>query len=536
MQAPGSRKALAWALAALPAALAFAVYAGVHDHELLLNWDDRTYVLENPVVMGLGWREVRAAFEGFYFGNYAPLHLLSYSVDRALWGLEPAGFLLTNVLLHAANGVLLFALLRRLGLAPAGAALAACLFVAHPVQVESVAWISERKNVLAMTFSLASLHAFVSFRTGRDPSARRWAYAASLAALVAALLCKAVAVVVPPVLLLLEAGPLGRGPLDLRARLRRAAATLPFFAAALALAAATVASQRDMISEGRTAFAMDAPTTALTMVPVLVRYVGMVLWPAGLSPIYTPAVRESPDATFWAALGGVALLAAAGALLLRRRRDAFTWYAAFFVALLPVMQLVPLPTLMNDRYLYFPMLGAAALAGLALDAALARGGPLRAAALAAGAAAVVALAAAASARTEAWRDDLSLWRDATEKAPESALAWMGLGTSLADRGRPAEAIAAYHRALAQNPSDARTLNNLGATYNAVGDPASGRPFLLRAVEVSPRYFEALMNLGLGYRLSGDERAAERAFSAALAARPGDPGALEALAAVRAASR
>jgi hypothetical protein len=503
-------------------ALAFLVYGRVARHEFLLNWDDLVYVVENEAIRGLGWDHLRTMFGQPYFGNYAPLHLLSYALDHALWGLEPAAFLLTNVALHAANGWLVHALLVRLGLSRVAAVFAAAVFLVHPVQVESVAWVSERKNVLCMTFSLASLHAYLTYRTAE--LGRRWApYLATLVALVAALLTKAVAVVIPPLFVLIDLCHL-----EPAKRRHWIADKVPFAIAAGALILATLASQEEAIAEGRATFRMDGLTTVLTMVPVVARYVGMVFWPGHLSSVYAPTVRGSPDLAFWGAALLVVALVAVGAALWLRRRAWLAWYAFFFVALLPVLQIVPLPTLMNDRYLYFPMLGAAALAGLAFDRLANRAAGRRIASFAAAAALVAALAVAAFVRTGVWRDDLTLWRDVTEKTPESALGWTQLGMSLIDEGRHADAFRAYHRALAIDPGFAMALVNLGAAYNGAGQPENGRPFLLRALEVAPGHFEALMNLGIGYGISGDLAAAERAFAAATAVRPRDAGAAAAL--------
>jgi protein O-mannosyl-transferase len=503
-------------------ALAFVVFGRVAGHRFLLNWDDLTYVVENEAIRGLGWQHLSAMFSGPYFGNYAPLHLLSYAVDRALWGLSAPAFLLTNVAVHAANGWLVHALLRRLGLSRAGAAFAAAVFLVHPVQVESVAWVSERKNVLCMTFSLASLHGYLAYRSAEE--GRRLApYLAALVALVAALLTKAVAVVIPPLFVLLDLCIFDRA-----ARRRWIADKVPFAGTALAIIVATLASQEPAIAEGKATFRMDGLTTFLTMAPVVARYVGMVLWPAGLASVYQPAVRASPDLAFWASTLVLGAVTASGVALWFRRREWLPWYAFFFVALVPVLQIVPLPTLMNDRYLYFPMLGAAALAGLAFDRLGAASPGVRIARAAAVGAILTVLASAAFVRTGVWRDDLSLWRDVTEKTPGSALGWTQLGMSLIDAGHHADALRAYHRALAVDPTYAMALVNLGAAYNGAGQPESGRPFLLRALEVAPGHFEALMNLGIGYGISGDLAAAERAFAAAVSARPWNAGAVAAL--------
>ena len=515
------------------AALALAAYAGLSGHSFLLNWDDLEYVVENEAIRGLSWANLRAIFTRPYLANYAPLHILSYAVDHALWGLRPAGFLLTNVVLHAVNGILLYSLLARLGTARAAAALGAAFFVASPVQVESVAWISERKNVLCMTFFLLAVHAFVAYRSPASRH-RAIAYLLGLASGIAALLTKAAAVVLAPVLLLFDFCYV-----DVKARRHWLVDKLPIAVATAAVVAATVATQGEAIAAGQAAFALDGPTRVYTMAPVVVRYLGMVAWPFGLSPVYMPRVREVPDLAFWAAalvlLGAVAL----GVLLLRRRRKLFFWYATFFVGLVPVLQIIPLPTLMNDRYLYFPMLGASGFLALALEPLVTSARrAIRVGAVALGAAGVLALAMASHTRADVWRDDVSLWRDATAKVPKATLAWNGLGMSLVDAGRGVEALGAFQAALALDPDYRLALNNIGALYNRLGQPEAGRPYLLRAVALSPGNFGALMNLGIGYQMSGDWRTAAQAFHAAVALRPWDAAATSRLreAEVRAAAQ
>ncbi len=519
-----------WREALLAGALvlvALATYSRVFGHQFLLNWDDLAYVVENQAAHGLTARHAIAAFSQSYVGNYAPLHILSYAVDWSLWGPRPGGFLLSNVLLHGACGALAFLLFLRLGMAPAAAWLGGALFVVHPVQVESVAWISERKNVLSMALSLVSLLAFAGYRAAGPR--RAWAYAGSCLACVAALLTKAAAVVLPPLLVAYDLCTVEPG-----ARRRFVLDKVPYALAAAAVVAATLASQAESIAEGRTAFRLDALTTVYTMVPVVATYLRLVAWPARLSALYTPAIREAPDLAF---AGSLALLAAGLAiavLLYRRDRRLLFWYAAFFIGLVPVLQIVPLPTLMNDRYLYFPMLGVAGLAAGLTDRALRAASPRRRAAWLAPWALLAPLAAASAVRTGAWRDDLTLWRDVAAKSPGSPLALVGLGMSLLDAGREDEALQALLRAVALDPGHRVALNDVGALYDQRGLPELGRPYLLRAVQIAPGYFSAHMNLAIGYRMSGDLAAAERELATALALRPDSAEASRALAEVRAA--
>jgi len=501
----------------------FTTYSGVLDHTFLLNWDDLSYVVANEAVQGLTWSNLTTAFGRFYVGNYAPLHILSYSIDHAVWGLRPVGFLLTNVLLHSINGVLVYLLLVRLGVARLAALLGAAVFLLHPVAVESVAWISERKNLLSMTFFLTALHAYSGYRHRDSPRGRGVAYLASLTAFVAALLTKAAAVILPPLLLLFDLCFV-----EPASRRRWLLDKAPFVASAIAATLVTLASQARSIEEGRAVFGMDPGTTFFTMTPVVVEYLRMLVWPVGLCALYAPPVRSGPDMAVGLSALLLTLVALAGVVIFRTNRRMFFWYATFFIGFVPVLQIVPLPTLMNDRYMYFPMLGFGGFVAMAAELPLRSSSIARRTALLTATALLVSLGAMSRVRAEAWRDDLSLWRDVADKTPRSSLAWVGLGMSLVDAGRQEEALRTFLKALEVDPYHRLALNNVGVHYNQRGLPEMGRPYLLRAIQVAPDYFEASMNLGVGYRMSGDLVAAAKAFRQALSLRPGSADAIREL--------
>src|SRR6266702_3945087 len=189
-------------------AATFAVYLQTLGHEFLLTWDDQKYVTQNEAVRGFTPAHLRTAFTTFYIGNYAPLQIVSYMADYTLWGLRASGFIFSNILLHALNGLLYYLLLFRLGGRRLWAFLAAFIFLLHPVQVESAAWIAQRKNVLAMVFFLISFLLYTAYRQPRSedrgPRSGKLYYTGSVAAFLCALLTKSVAVVLPPILLLYD--------------------------------------------------------------------------------------------------------------------------------------------------------------------------------------------------------------------------------------------------------------------------------------------------------------------------------------------
>jgi len=201
----------------------------------------------------------------------------------------------------------------------------------------------------------------------------------------------------------------------------------------------------------------------------------------------------------------------------------------FWLGLLPVSQIVPLVTLMNDRYLYFPMLGAASLYGVLVvggrEWLRLRG---RGAAVALLLVPLLLLPLLAHQRVAVWRDALTLWSDAARKEPASKYAWIGLAEAHHERRDLDAALSAYLRALVIDPDYRDALNNLGVLYLEKGDALRGRPYLVRAIELYPGYFEAVYNLGKNFYVSGDLTTAEALFARAVALRPRSPEALAAL--------
>jgi tetratricopeptide (TPR) repeat protein len=500
-----------------------AVYGQCLGHDFIFNWDDNAYVAANEAAWGFSREHVRAVFSSYYAGNYAPLQMLSYMLDYELWGLWPGGFILTNILLHLLNGLLAYGLFLRLHGERLLATVGAALFLLHPVQVESVAWISQRKNLLAMFFFLLAWWGYCRYRRAAEGGGRI-AYTAALAAFVLALLAKSAAVIFPVVIVLYDyCFP----PADRRMRLRD---KIPFVIAAAGVAALALHSQLPEGSGwggaggGRMAgFHGGSPlATFFTMLPVFCRYLGMLFWPAGLSAAYDPPIYQS----FNAIVAGSALLLVGIGLMCGRlfrldRRLGF-WPIFFFVGFLPVSQIVPLITLMNDRYFYFPLLGASALAGAAAlfmrdrwggwhpaPVYLVIGLPL------------ILLSVVSFQRTSVWRDARTLWSDAVARSPNKLTAWEGLGEAyhLAKPMVPGEALRAYQRALEIDPSFEFTLYNLGVLYTDLGEYDKGYTTLKTLLNKNPDHVMGWSAMGDVYLYQKKYPEAENAYKRAHALQP-----------------
>jgi protein O-mannosyl-transferase len=465
---------------------ALAVYGRILGHEFLSNWDDNKYVLENPDVHGISWTHIKAVFTKYYSGNYAPVHMLSYMLDYAIWGLWPGGYLLTNLLLHILNGLLIYRMFLRLIGGRLAAFSGAAFFLLHPVQVESVAWISQRKNLLAMLFFLLAWELYNSYRINGASRGRLY-YVASLTALLLALLSKSVAVIFPIVIIAFDHCYLSTSG---RCRIID---KVPYLVATAVVAAVAIHSQTPDYTEwgaggGRAAYhGGSAVTTFMTMLPVFCRYLGMIVWPTGLSSYYSPVLHGSPDVyVVAAALLLVGVFLSCYRLYRCDRRTGF-WPMLIFTAFLPVSQIVPLVTMMNDRYLYFPLVGVAGLAGCAVEI-INQKKPQRTALIAAMAAILLFFLAFISfKRVPVWRDARTLWSDAAEKTPNNALVWEGLGESYHYTAKPdlLEAIKAYSRALELSPKNDMSQYNLGVAYLELNDYVNADRVLLELLQRSP---------------------------------------------------
>ena len=519
MQPPTSRGAPPRSSARLAAAAALALLTALVFLPVLrfgfLVLDDRAYVLENPQVNqgltpeGLRWAVTSAG----YAANWHPLTWLSHQVDVSLFGLAPAGHHATSLLLHAVAAGVLFLALARLTGAAWRAWLVAALFALHPLRVESVAWIAERKDPLSGLLFLLTVALWV--RHLRRPAPSR--YGAVVAAFALALAAKPMVVTLPLVLLLLDWWPLGRIPRDGRrgaALCTLVVEKLPLLLLAAASAAPTLLAQR----RGGAVVALfehPLPARAANALVSVAAYLGSALWPTRLA-IWYPL----PDAGHPAGVvAGAALLVVAVtaiALWLRRRRPAlivgWCWY---LVMLLPVSGLVQVGAQARaDRYTYLPMIGVAlALAWLA-PAVRAAGARLALAAVAS--CALLALGLATRAQLGHWRDDETLLRHALSVAGESWMVRNALGHALLRDGRDDDAADAFRAALTLSP-DPETSVALGTALARQGRHTEALAQYDAALRVAPLDRTARFNRGAALEALGRDAEAEREYREALGA-------------------
>jgi Flp pilus assembly protein TadD len=517
--------------AAVAAALglgALALYAQVASFPFIL-FDDTRYVLDNPVVRdGLTWEGVRWAFTALHASNWHPFTWLSHMLDVELFGLEAGAHHAVNAVLHATNAGLLFIVLARTTGARGASAAVAALFAVHPLHVESVAWVAERKDLLSTLFGFAALGAWA--RYARSPRPGR--YAAVCLLFAASLLSKPMWVTFPALLLLLDVWPLQRvegmalprdpaAPVFPRVSLSRALGEkLPLLVLAAASSLVTIVAQQR--GGSLTGLEMGLGPRAANAVVAYATYLAQTIWPVRLSVFYPHPVGAlaAQDVALAAALLGALT---AGAVAVARRAPwvpvGWLW---FLGTLVPVIGLVQVGAQAHaDRYTYLPHVGlfvAVAFSARLLPAAARRLAP------AGVALAMVALAAVTWLRVADWASHEQLFRAALAVSPGNALAHAALGDGARAAGRSAEALLHAREAARLDPASPRLANNLGVILREAGLLDEAREALWRAAELDPDYLSPHVNLAQLERQAGDPAAAADALGEVLRLRPGDLGA------------
>ena len=456
-----------------------------------VEYDDPEYVTRNAMVRdGLTWPGVRWAFTKPLMGNRHPLTALSHMLDVTLYGLRPWGHHLTSVLLHAANAALLFLLLQRTTGAAARSAGVALLFAWHPIHVESVAWVAERKNVLCGFFFLLSTLSYARWAASRS---RRDA-AGSLAFFACALLSKAVAVVLPALLLVLDGWPLRR--LDRSTSARCLAEKAPYLLLALAFGGLAVLVQHASGAMGVT----PGPRFGLRLGNAVVSYVSYLdhaLWPKGLSVFYPHPMDAIPAALIAYSLALLILITALAIRSARSRPCLLAGWCWYLVAMLPTAGLLQVGAkAMADRYAYLPLIGIFVMAvwGACEGARALSSGRSSVMAAAVLAPVCLALAAATVRQIGHWRSTTALFRQAYRSTSGNYVAAAGLGIEALRSNDTRQAVALLEEAVAINPAYAPAHHALGQIHLALGRRERALPHAREAVRINQRSAEFLEGL------------------------------------------
>ena len=480
-------------VAALLAATVLVVFWPVLGADFV-NFDDDKYVTANPWVQrGLALPSFRWAWTTTYLANWHPLTWLSHMLDWQLFGPAAGGHHATSLVLHVVNTILCFLVLERLTGAFWRSALVAALFGIHPLHVESVAWVSERKDVLSTFFWFLGLGAYVAYVRAPHPAR----YALVLLALAAGLATKPMLVTFPAVLLLLDWWPLGR--LTAQNAVRLAVEKLPLFALVVASSLVTFAVQ----SRGGAVGSLARFPLAVRVENALVSwvtYLRKTVWPVDLSVFYPHPEALLPPLHVVAAtcmLIAVTAWAVHGRL---RRPHVLVGWLWYLGTLVPVIGIVQVGAhALADRFTYVPLIGIFIAVAWSVPA------PARALQTVV-VAALLALALRTQAQVAVWKDSVSLFEHAIGLSGRNGLAHLNLGIALNERGDLDRAIAHLEESLRIRPGQAEAENALGNAWLDRGEPDRAMTHFAAALRIAPDYAMALTNLG--YVLTRTGRPAE----------------------------
>lgn len=534
--AHGERRTSATGAAAFAAlvvliALPLFVYREVGTYEFI-DFDDGAYVYENPHVKGgVTSENVRWALTASHAANWHPLTWISHMLDVELFGLNAGRHHQVNVALHVANVALLFLVLRSLTGAFWRSALVAALFAVHPLNVENVAWVAERKTLLSTVFGLLAVAAYVAWTRRRGPA--RYALLSVLFAF--SLMSKPMLVTLPVLLLLLDFWPLRRIE-EWRMSVARPLIVekLPLFGISLASSAITIAAQ----SHAGATTSADAFPLGERVLNAFVSFV-WYLWktavPANLAIFYphpanTGATVSRPVA--FAAMIGLAIVTAVLLWMARRTPFAITGWTWYLVALLPMIGIIQVGGQSRaDRYAYLPLIGIFILIIWAgADLAQRMTVPKEARTVVA-IGILLAFAVIASRQTAVWENRSTLYGHAIAVDGENWLAWNNLGMTQFERGELQAALHSFTAAAWLNPSMSIAAYNAGSVLSRQQRYAEAILWYGRSLQVDPSRAEAWTNVGIAHQALGNERAAVFSFTRALTLRPDDRWAVYGLASI-----
>jgi tetratricopeptide (TPR) repeat protein len=512
------------------------------NHEFV-GYDDQSYVLRNPrVTNGLTLDGIQWAFTHVDVTNWHPLTTISHMLDCQLYGLQPWGHHLTNILLHAAAAILLFLALRELTGTLWPSLLVAAVFAVHPLRVESVAWVSERKDVLSGVFFMLTLWAYARYARGNVRSSFWYMTVVVLFAL--GLMCKPTLVTLPFVLLLLDYWPLGRvrpssssgrGETASRWKRRNTLSWLviekvPLFGLSAASCVATLLAQKQALDMSIKAPFEERLGNALISYVV---YVGQMIWPAHLAVLYP--YPEGNLKVPQVILALLLLLMISVAFFLWRKKYPFLligwlWYLGMLIPMIGIIQVGS--QVRADRYTYLPQIGLYLLVACSAAELFHRWRRSREVLAAAAVLVIMALTTRSYLQTSYWRDTETLWKHAIASTSNNYIAHTNLAQTLSHSGRFAEAIAECEKALKIKPDFAAAHNNLGVALlrnKQSGDGALGHDGAVdeaiehyrKALQINPDFTQAHKNLGIVLLRKGQMDEAIAQFQKTLELEPND---------------
>ena len=478
-----------------------------------INYDDHVYVSENKQILtGLKWNNIKWVLTSEHGSNWHPLTGLSHMLDCQLFGPNPGWHHLVNLMFHMANTLLLFTILGRITGAFWQSAFVAALFALHPLHVESVAWVSERKDVLSTFFCLLTMKAY--FRYVERSIAGQYVLALMFFSL--GLASKPMLVTLPLVLLLLDYWPLNRMKTTGEVRFSHLVLEkIPFFFLSAVSSIITLFVQT---SSGalRTVEKLTLTARFANAVVSYVKYIGKMIWPLNLAPFYPYSRQHLPA---WQAFVSIALLLTVTILVIRLSKKysyLFVGWFWYLIMLVPVIGLVQVgDQAMADRYTYIPLTGLFIILAWGTNDLL-QNWKYRKIALGISFAAVIpVLSVLTWCQASYWQNSEKLFRHTLKATGENYLAYINLGVALMEQNKVIEAIDAYRKAIVINPDKQEPYYNLAVAYNKIGRGEEAAMVVKEAIRLKPDNARAWNTLGAAYSMTGRLRDAAGAYKRAI---------------------
>jgi hypothetical protein len=506
-----------------------------------VNWDDDRYVYENPHIQSFGSESVRWMFTAFHASNWHPLTWLTHAIDYTLWGLHPMGHHLTSVIFHGLNTFLVVILITQLANSRIKGVLLSqsnesnrkqvintgqtniiagvvtgLLFGLHPLHVETVAWISERKDVLCAFFTLLSMLAYLRYSFSEQKSLP---YCLCLFFFILALMSKPMAVTLPVILILFDIYPLKR--LKSVSLLRLFFEKLPFFAFSIASSIVTIMAQQ---AGGAIQSLETHPLGDRIFVGIraIIFYLVKIVWPEGLAPLYPyPSGLSFISFDFLGSLFIVLGITVFCVAMLRRQKIWSVAWAYYLVSLSPVLGIIQVGgQAAADRYTYLASLGPFLLAGSGcayiMEKTVQKHAALSRKALFIIPFSLLFFLLSSGTRNQImiWKDSLTLWNTTLTLYPDFSMAYKGRGKTYGEMGSYRKALEDYDQALALNPSYVDALVNRGNIYLHFGLYQKALKDYDIALTINPRFSLAFYNRGFAYERAGETWKAFRDYQAA----------------------
>lgn len=494
------KKSPTWFVYLMLIVITLAVFLQVCNFEFI-NYDDNWYVFNNNhIFTGLTWQNVVWVFTSAHGGNWHPLTGLSHILDCQLFGLKPGPHHFVNLLFHTADILLLFAILRQMTGTVWQSMFVTALFAIHPLHVESVAWISERKDVLSTLFWLLTMAAY--FHYIKNPKISRYILTLVLFAL--GLMSKPMLVTLPFVLLLLDYWPLNRLETDENGRIKwwRCGRLIwektPFFILSAVSSFITFSVQKS-VGAVQNVESFPLPVRLANAVVAYAKYIEKMFWPSRLTVFYPYSENELP---LWSVLILTVLLLGLTVCVLRladRYRYLPVGWFWYLGTLIPVIGLVQVSEQsMADHYTYVPLVGLFIIVAWGTNDLLIKWNRRKVALGTVSVAVIVILSVCAAVQTSYWKDGARLFEHALEVTGDNYIACNSLAVAKMGQSRFDEAVPLLLRTLRFEPANPDVHNNLGVAYGSLGRSRESIQAFEKAIEIKPDYSAAYYNLGTVY--------------------------------------